>query len=98
MTGEPTTKQLRLHCDGELAPEESRRLEAQIAQSPQRQAQVEFERQLKARLGAVLQADGAAPAALARRIRESIVAEAPPAPAPVGLRARDNRRAHRPWW
>lgn len=94
MNSDPTARQLDLYCDGELSPEECRRIESQLAQSPPMQAQVEFQRRLKERLVAVLgSVAGPAPPELLRRIREGNAADQAAA-----LRMPGAARAHRPWW
>lgn len=94
MNSDPTARQLNLYCDGELSPEECRRIEAQLADSSPLRAQVEFQRRLKQRLVAVLESEaGPAAADLARRIREGNAADQAVAPRPPGA-----ARAHRPWW
>jgi hypothetical protein len=92
MNSDPTARQLNLYCDGELSPEECHRIDAQLAESPPLQAQVDFQRKLKQRLVAVLES-GPAPSDLARRIREGNAADQAAAPRLPG-----GARAHRPWW
>jgi len=69
----PTT--IRLYCDGELPDEQARRVEEQLQQDPQLKARLEFEQQLKERVGQLMRADGVPlPAGLADRIGQALAA------------------------
>jgi anti-sigma factor RsiW len=96
MSEAPTTRTIRLYCDGELPDEQARQVEEQLRQDPRLRAQVEFERQLKQRVGQVMQSDRTpVPAELPGRIRQTPAAagdssavvgriDAEPQPAPAG--------------
>src|SRR5262245_50147080 len=94
-TSDPTSRQISLYCDGELSPEEARRIEGQIAQRPELKARVEFQRKLRQRLATVLLAPATAPADLAQRIRERLAADGAAPPLVQVVRP---QRPQRPWW
>jgi anti-sigma factor RsiW len=74
---DPITIQcLRLHVDGELPADESARVERAGRHDPALAGRIEAERQLRRRIGHVMQAAGeSAPADLAARIRVAMLAE-----------------------
>jgi anti-sigma factor RsiW len=87
MSEQATAKTIRLLLDGELPDAEAREAEQKVQADPRLARGVEFERNLRRRVRAVLQGEPVPPE-LADRVRKAMAGDAEPMPA----------TARRSWW
>ncbi len=69
-------KLIRLYCDGELMPEQAERVEQGLKEGREARDRLEFEKELRRQVGAVM-APGSAPPGLAERVRRQLAEVAP---------------------